>query len=132
MLDFRAVTGLPKEWQQTLQANGVTREEQEKNPQAVSRLGACQCRRFIVLIGLVFASRQVLDIMKFYGDNMANGHSIQEGVFDKMKNAAGSNRSSGEAEGEAGQPVSLSQAAEIAKAHGSENAFMAKYAHPVS
>jgi len=29
------VTGLPKEWQQTLQANGVTREEQEKNPQAV-------------------------------------------------------------------------------------------------
>lgn len=32
------VTGLPKEWQQTLQANGVTREEQEKNPQAVSYL----------------------------------------------------------------------------------------------
>ncbi|KAG7571365.1 hypothetical protein FFLO_00717 [Filobasidium floriforme] len=104
--DTGEFTGLPKEWQQTLQANGVTREEQEKNPQAV------------------------LDIMKFYGDNMANGHSIQEGVFDKMKNAAGSNRSSGEAEGEAGQPVSLSQAAEIAKAHGSENAFMAKYAHP--
>jgi hypothetical protein len=79
----------------------------------------------------IIASSQVLDIMKFYGDNMANGPSIQEGVFDKMKNAAGSNRSSGE-EPEAGQPVSLSQAAEIAKAHGAENAFMAKYAHPVS
>jgi hypothetical protein len=74
----------------------------------------------------------VLDIMKFYGDNMANGHSIQEGVFDKMKNAAGSNRSSGEAEADGAQPISLTQAAEIAKAHGAENAFMAKYAHPVS
>jgi hypothetical protein len=30
------VTGLPKEWQQTLQDNGVTRQEQEKNPEAVS------------------------------------------------------------------------------------------------
>lgn len=30
------VTGLPKEWQQTLQDNGVSRQEQEKNPEAVS------------------------------------------------------------------------------------------------
>lgn len=70
--------------------------------------------------------------MKFYGDHLANGQVNQEDVFDKMKNAAGSNRSSDEAEVEGGQPVSLSQAAEIAKAHGSDNSFMAKYAHPVS
>ncbi|EMC99514.1 hypothetical protein BAUCODRAFT_571593 [Baudoinia panamericana UAMH 10762] len=28
-------TGLPKEWQQTLQANGITEQEQKKNPQAI-------------------------------------------------------------------------------------------------
>ena len=105
--DTGEFTGLPKEWQQTLQANGVTREEQEKNPQAV------------------------MDIMKFYGDNMANGHSIQEGVFDKMKNAAGSERSSGEGDKESpNAQVSLTQAAEIARSQGADTAFIAKYAHP--
>ncbi|KIO30597.1 hypothetical protein M407DRAFT_60973, partial [Tulasnella calospora MUT 4182] len=28
-------TGLPKEWQQILQENGISRQDQEKNPQAV-------------------------------------------------------------------------------------------------
>ncbi|EME88094.1 uncharacterized protein MYCFIDRAFT_48302 [Pseudocercospora fijiensis CIRAD86] len=28
-------TGLPKEWQRTLQANGITEQEQKKNPQAI-------------------------------------------------------------------------------------------------
>lgn len=65
---------------------------------------------------------------------MANGHSIDEGVFDKMKNAAGSNRSSDDASAEqgSGPQVSLSQAAELAKSHSAENAFTAKYGHPVS
>ena len=27
--------GLPKEWQRTLQANGITEQEQKKNPQAI-------------------------------------------------------------------------------------------------
>lgn len=67
--DTGEFTGLPKEWQITLQANGVSKQEQEKNPEAV------------------------MEIMRFYGSNMANG-SIQEDVFDKMRNAAGSERSS--------------------------------------
>jgi hypothetical protein len=71
-----------------------------------------------------------MDIMKFYGDNMANVNSIQEGVFDKMKNAAGSNRDSDEELD--GAQVSLAQAAEIARNNSAENAFKAKYAHPVS
>ncbi|KIO30595.1 hypothetical protein M407DRAFT_42889, partial [Tulasnella calospora MUT 4182] len=28
-------TGLPKEWQQVLQESGISRQDQEKNPQAV-------------------------------------------------------------------------------------------------
>jgi hypothetical protein len=32
------VTGLPREWQDMLQASGVSRQEQEKNPEAVSCL----------------------------------------------------------------------------------------------
>ncbi len=75
LTSFLPVTGLPKEWQQTLQDNGVTRQEQEKNPEAV------------------------MEIMKFYGSNIANG-AVQEDVFDKMKNAAGSERSSAESGGE--------------------------------
>lgn len=74
--DTGEFTGLPKEWQQTLQDNGVTRQEQEKNPEAV------------------------MEIMKFYGSNIANG-VVQEDVFDKMKNAAGSERSSNESGGSA-------------------------------
>jgi p21-activated kinase 1 len=31
-------TGLPKEWQQLLQENGISRLEQEKNPQAVMEI----------------------------------------------------------------------------------------------
>ncbi len=38
--------------------------------------------------------------MKFYGSNIANG-VVQEDVFDKMKNAAGSERSSNESGGSA-------------------------------
>jgi p21-activated kinase 1 len=31
-------TGLPKEWQQLLQESGISRSEQEKNPQAVMEI----------------------------------------------------------------------------------------------
>jgi hypothetical protein len=38
-LNVSAVTGLPREWQDMLQASGVSRQEQEKNPEAVSGNG---------------------------------------------------------------------------------------------
>lgn len=47
-------TGLPKEWQQLLQESGISRQEQEKNPQAV------------------------MDIVKFYQEGPAND------VWDKL------------------------------------------------
>lgn len=43
-----------------------------------------------------------MEIMKFYGSNIANG-VVQEDVFDKMKDAAGSERSSA---GSGGEPTS--------------------------
>ncbi|KAJ7658098.1 P21-Rho-binding domain-containing protein, partial [Mycena rosella] len=42
-------TGLPKEWQQLLQESGISREQQEKNPQAV------------------------MEIVKFYQEGQAEG-----------------------------------------------------------
>ncbi|KAI5119126.1 hypothetical protein M0805_005732 [Coniferiporia weirii] len=50
-------TGLPKEWQQLLQDSGISRMEQEKNPQAV------------------------MEIVKFYQEGRAEGGSS---VWDKM------------------------------------------------
>ncbi|KAM3415316.1 hypothetical protein BST61_g8845 [Cercospora zeina] len=42
-------TGLPKEWQRTLQANGITEQEQKKNPQAI------------------------IDVVTFFNENNDNG-----------------------------------------------------------
>ncbi|KIJ55814.1 hypothetical protein M422DRAFT_152337 [Sphaerobolus stellatus SS14] len=53
-------TGLPKEWQQLLQESGISRSEQEKNPQAV------------------------MEIVKFYQEGAGGGD-----VWDKMGHAAG-------------------------------------------
>lgn len=50
-------TGLPREWQQLLQDSGISRSEQEKNPQAV------------------------MEIVKFYQEGRAEGGSS---VWDKM------------------------------------------------
>lgn len=49
-------TGLPKEWQQLLQESGISKLEQEKNPEAV------------------------MEIVKFYQEGRAEGSS----VWDKM------------------------------------------------
>lgn len=49
-------TGLPKEWQQLLQESGISKSEQEKNPQAV------------------------MEIVKFYQENNRGDAS----VWDKM------------------------------------------------
>ena len=49
-------TGLPKEWQQLLQESGISKSEQEKNPQAV------------------------MEIVKFYQENNRGDTS----VWDKM------------------------------------------------
>ncbi|KDQ11938.1 hypothetical protein BOTBODRAFT_96695, partial [Botryobasidium botryosum FD-172 SS1] len=48
-------TGLPKEWQQLLQESGISRQDQEKNPQAV------------------------MEIVKFYQEGRGGGE-----VWDKM------------------------------------------------
>lgn len=54
-------TGLPKEWQQLLQESGISRSEQEKNPQAV------------------------MEIVKFYHE----GQLGQGGGWDKLGNVGG-------------------------------------------
>lgn len=106
--DTGEFTGLPKEWQQTLQANGVSKQEQEKNPEAV------------------------MEIMRFYGSNMANG--LQEDVFDKMRNAAGSERSSDGSDTRAHisvEAAATQAGAEIARTPSSDGR-QPKYAYPVS
>lgn len=52
-------TGLPREWQQLLQDAGVSRQEQEKNPEAV------------------------MEIVKFYQENQGQGRS-EANVWEKM------------------------------------------------
>lgn len=52
-------TGLPKEWQQLLQESGISRSEQEKNPQAV------------------------MEIVKFYQEDVVGGGN-NDVVFEKM------------------------------------------------
>lgn len=59
-------TGLPKEWQQLLQESGISKSEQEKNPQAV------------------------MEIVKFYQETGGGGAS----VWDKMGNLAPQSQSS--------------------------------------
>ena len=51
-------TGMPKEWQQLLQESGITRQEQEKNPQAI------------------------MEVVKFYQETHAQGDQI----WDKLGN----------------------------------------------
>jgi hypothetical protein len=51
-----------------------------------------------------------MEIMKFYGSNIANG-VVQEDVFAKMRNAASSERSS---EGSGGDGMRLPTSEEIA------------------
>ena len=51
-------TGMPKEWQQLLQESGITRQEQERNPQAI------------------------MEVVKFYQETHAQGDQI----WDKLGN----------------------------------------------
>ncbi|KAJ9104015.1 hypothetical protein QFC19_004149 [Naganishia cerealis] len=88
--DTGEFTGLPREWQDMLQASGVSRQEQEKNPEAIR------------------------EVMQFYGSHMANGEIKEDDVFDKMKNAAGDQRDSEEVDAER-TPVSISAAAALAQ-----------------
>ncbi|KAK4638447.1 Serine/threonine-protein kinase ste20 [Fulvia fulva] len=54
-------TGLPKEWQRTLQANGITEQEQKKNPQAI------------------------IDVVTFFNENNDNGSD--DWTYHKFDNA---------------------------------------------
>ncbi|KAK5153281.1 signal transducing kinase of the PAK [Oleoguttula sp. CCFEE 6159] len=56
-------TGLPKEWQQTLQQNGITEQDQKKNPQAI------------------------VDIVTFWKDNQERGQD--DGIWHKFDHAKG-------------------------------------------
>ncbi|KAJ9126732.1 hypothetical protein QFC24_001763 [Naganishia onofrii] len=88
--DTGEFTGLPREWQDMLQASGVSRQEQEKNPEAIR------------------------EVMQFYGSHMANGEIQEDDVFDKMKNAAGDQRDSEEVDMDR-NAVSISAAAALAQ-----------------
>ncbi|KAG8863044.1 signal transducing kinase of the PAK [Serendipita sp. 405] len=55
-------TGMPKEWQQLLQESGITRLEQEKNPQAL------------------------MEVVKFYQEGGLGGGPIKDNIWDKMGN----------------------------------------------
>ena len=57
-------TGLPKEWQQLLQESGISRQEQEKNPQAV------------------------MEIVKFYQEGPANDVWDKLGAVDLVRTLA--------------------------------------------
>ncbi|KAF2173034.1 hypothetical protein M409DRAFT_62665 [Zasmidium cellare ATCC 36951] len=54
-------TGLPREWQRTLQANGITEQEQKKNPQAI------------------------IDVVTFFNENNDNGSD--DWTYHKFDNA---------------------------------------------
>ncbi|KAF2719181.1 Pkinase-domain-containing protein [Polychaeton citri CBS 116435] len=60
-------TGLPKEWQRTLKANGITEQEQKKNPQAI------------------------IDVVTFFNEN--NEKNSDDWTFHKFDNARPSNES---------------------------------------
>ena len=62
--DTGEFTGLPKEWQQLLQESGISRQDQEANPQAV------------------------MDIVAFYQD-ATNNNGEQDAVWKKMGKAKG-------------------------------------------
>lgn len=55
-------TGMPKEWQQLLQESGITRLEQEKNPQAL------------------------MEVVKFYQEGGLGGGALKDNIWDKMGN----------------------------------------------
>lgn len=57
-------TGLPKEWQQLLQESGISRQEQEKNPQAV------------------------MEIVKFYQEGPANDVWDKLGAVDLVRTSS--------------------------------------------
>ncbi|KAI9205523.1 kinase-like domain-containing protein [Polychytrium aggregatum] len=60
--DTGEFTGLPKEWQTLLQEAGITKEQQQKNPQAV------------------------LDIIGFYSEAINGGQDVKDDVWSKLKN----------------------------------------------
>ncbi|KIM21626.1 hypothetical protein M408DRAFT_18349 [Serendipita vermifera MAFF 305830] len=56
-------TGMPKEWQTLLQESGITRQEQEKNPQAL------------------------MEVVKFYQEGGLGGVMNNDNIWDKMGHA---------------------------------------------
>lgn len=71
---------MPQEWQKILDDNGITKAEQEQNPDEVSRCDP------IVLFGV--ADNQILAVVRFFQDREAKGieHGEDE-VWEKMGHA---------------------------------------------